>query len=431
MPQRIDSLPSRMLSALTEWLLLFPVWFPLCILIFPDAQLPAAALALTAALIAGILLHQLLAIPKLWQCLAASLAGALLAGWVWPGSVWAKLALGAMIGIVLFRGQQYGLRRWDDLLNPNVVWASMLLFFAGYFFFRHAEVLQPHRNVFGITGMIALGIALFLSNTMQIHSAALTRGQEDARVVRPILRTNRKYLAVLYGLIIAISFGEAVWHAVTSALKKWLSSLSFPDTGEDAAPAESPPLTAPGGDFPLEPGEPSRLAVLLQTILQWVIYILLIAAALIGLYYAFKGLRKLLGRLFRLLGRNVERSDDTGYIDEKESLLARAIRENRQRWGTMFSRLVHREPKWDELADNRERARFLFKHWLKRLRTEGYEWHPQHAPAEIFRDAARWRKEPEQTRETSLAAYHKARYGPPDVEPSAWEIERMREELKG
>lgn len=425
-------LMNRLLPAWSEWFLLFPLWFTVSLLLFTDHTLLVAwTLSMPIAVMLGVLLQQLRPMRKVWQSLLISLAGAAAMGFGWPGDVWAQLAGSLLIAVFLYRGLQYGLRDWHELLHPNLGWISLLLFFIGHFFYQRAVVLEPFANAFSLTGIGALAIVLFITNQSHLQASSLTREEEDAAAVRPLLRTSRLYLIVLFALILAISLFDTIWHALTEGLKSLVDALlSWFDReaiDEVPPPASEPP---PQPDlFPMTPSEPSWFAKLMEWIFGWLAYGITIVAALVVLYLLFKGLRRLLQGLQTLLGRTNEPSDPTGYFDEKESLLAKAAKENNQRWSQIWQRITYREPKWSDMKDNRERARFLFRHWVKRMRDRGYAWQPQHAPEELVQDALSWQKQHAKG-DVPVSTYHKARYGPPDSKPTDREIMVLKDRLE-
>ena len=518
MRERLIPLRQRMLPALTEWFLLLPVWFPLSILMFRASGPGPIAAATAAAVALAALLPRIVPIRKVWQHVLVALLFAAAAWALWPGPAPERLGAGALVGACAARALLYGMRDWQALLRPTFGWISLILYFFAGFFFQHSPLLTPYRGAFAACGVAALVVAMVISNTMYIRSTALSREREETSAVRPILRTNRLYLTVLFVLILGLSLYESIWHFLTTTLYEWLVRLLTP-SGDMSLPEPETPSSAPPPQMGLVPGdgEPSRLAKILETVFLWLIYAVLLALAVVGLVFAARGVLRLYRYVLRLLGRTVEQTEDAGYVDEKESLLDRVIKDNRARWDRLWNRWTEREPKWEELADNRERARFLFRHWLGRMRKAGFAWHSPDTPEEIFRAADHFAREgggaaaavggsgrlgrgagrpgraaggagrsgrdPVATgphaaptayptaephtgahegshltphavptsgphaapqtephlaspsadrwlsRETALRAYHKARYGPPDVEPTAAEIERMREEL--
>ena len=466
----MNLLRNRALPALTEWFLLLPVWFTLAILVFRDSGPGPVVITMAAVVALGAIMQRIVPLRKVWQYGVVCLLAAAAAYMLWPGPILEQLGAGVLVGACTARALLYGSRDWHALLHPNLGWVSLLLYFIAYFFYQHTVMLMPYRGVFAGCGVAALAVVLVLSNTAHVRASALTQDREDAAAVRPILRTNRMYLLALFALILGLSLYDTIWHFLTTTLREWLSRL-LPKPGNNPDQVrDDTPQTMPDMGLPLEEGEPSRLAKILEFVFQWLVYAFLLVLAVVGLVYAVRGLRLLYRRLLRLLGRTVERSDDTGYIDEKESLIGRVMKDNRERWDRLWSRWTEREPKWEELGDNRERARFLFRSWLRRTREAGFAWRSPLTPEEIFREAERFAEgnggsgrsagrtalgsgrhdrtadraerngrdggmagpragDSGLSRETSLRAYHKARYGPPDTEPTEAEIARMREEL--
>lgn len=443
-------LRSRALPALSEWFLFLPVWFTLSILIFGDKG-PGpmiAALGMAAVVVMGAMMRTLVRTGKVWLFVIFIVICTVAAGVGWPGPLVERVVAAVLAGVFFTRATMYGSRSWEQLIQVRVTWVCLILYFVGYFFYSKAPLLQPYHDTFTICAIIALAIVLILTNTMHVTATSLAQDQDDKATVRPILRTNRLYLIVIFVVIIGISLYDQIWTYLSDSLSRLLSMIRLPSFGSDN-PVQEQDIP---GNLILEgspDSNPVRNNSFVEQLVKWVTIVFILAILVAAIFYAIKGGRILYRRLLALLGKKVEEQEDTGYVDEKESLLDKAAKDNRRLFKEMWRRLTEREPKWNDLTNNRERARFLFRKWLQRMRNSGLELKQQLTPREIFQEASLHELQgagqsgkrsdgramqrdaaSSRSHEASLIAYHKARYAPPDTEPSTEEIEQMRIELQ-
>src|SRR5690606_24026962 len=115
--------------------------------------------------------------------------------------------------------------------------------------------------------------------------------------------------------------------------------------------------------------------------MRWVELGLRVAVLLLLVYLLLRLLEKLFPQMWRILKSWLLRpvhAVRAGYVDESYSLWNESFF-NHKRWRDwLIRRQRTREPGWEDLADNRERARFLYRQWLGRQRRQGFEWKPSH-----------------------------------------------------
>jgi hypothetical protein len=98
---------------------------------------------------------------------------------------------------------------------------------------------------------------------------------------------------------------------------------------------------------------------------------------------------KLLGRIAAFLSRTGQNQaePDLGFVDEETDVSVwQPLPQQRKRaWlGRLFGPSAE---KWDDMADNRERVRYLYREWLHRLARDGYSSPPHLTPEEIRQQA--------------------------------------------
>lgn len=426
----------RALPAIIEWCLWIPIWFPLSILMIPNTQLSLWIGHMSAAVFSGVIMTWLYPFRKRWQSSAFSAAIGITSVFIWfftfnVESYGQHAIIFAFTSLLAYRGTLYGMRRWYELLNSMMVIGSLMLFFVMSLFFKYYEPLQSYANFFTFTGVVVLAIVLVLMNVSHLQAAALTQESEDVKAIRPILKVNRLYLAVLFLLIMGISFYDTLWKLALQSLQAWLSRLRFP-TGEDEIEPVPPMDNTMQNLIPMDDNEPSRLAMLLERIFMWVAFIVAFVVGIGLLILAVRHGMKFLRKLFGFMNSISSESDSTGYVDIKESLLNNTKTERRNKWRKMWEHWRHQEPKWQDLRNNRERARYLYKHWILEMIRRGYTWKPYYTPSETTSDTSHWLKEQENAKATGIATvYQKARYGKPDQEPTDEEITAMHKKVLG
>jgi hypothetical protein len=120
---------------------------------------------------------------------------------------------------------------------------------------------------------------------------------------------------------------------------------------------------------------------------------------------------KLLGRISAFLARSGrhQAEADLGYVDEESDVSAwQPVPKQRKR--DLLRRLIPRAEKWNDMAGNRERVRYLYREWLRRLAREGHASPPHLTPEEIRQQAASTAADADLVR-----LYYKARYDSTDI----------------
>ncbi len=267
-------------------------------------------------------------------------------------------------------------------------------------------------------------IVLFVSNTEQLKSATLP-GEETVPVLSSsVLRNNR--ILILLSLVVVMVIGyfnklkDGTAWLVRKAFMFMLEAFMFL-AGLFITPIdgiEAPPSQGPMELIPEEIQEPSLLKHILNIaglILSW------IAVALL-LWFALKAFYKLLKKLYRyiigILRERMSLREDTGFIDEKIKLkgfteIGRDYIDSFQNW---IQRLFEREPKWEELSNNRQRIRFLYRNFLLRCMRAGYTYKKHLTPRETSKDILAWQQDRGSQIEDLAQIYDSIRYGQDDVE---------------
>jgi len=360
------------------------------------------------------LLHTL-ATLALAALLSAAFNGVTLAGWI---LLPVGFALGIRCKFLLARGVTQGFQA-----------SFIVIGLIGYFLLPVLATLQPllkpHIGGLNLIGIAALALFLFNLNKDQVQIASQRQGQ--GREGSAVSGKTRMWTAVLFGLVLLLGYfreiGSAIGQAAASVVRFffYLLGLLLPSNEVDTPagePAGQPMLP------PMEETKPHPFLDLLTEVVKYLVFAAIAVGLLYLLYRLLRKLPRLISRIKQLLAGvlgGVDRSNQTGYVDKKESLLElrdtpRLFLSKARNW--LKSRRS-RERAWSELQDNAERVRYLFRTAMRQAVTGGFRYQRERTPLENGEAlAARDNESPEAA--LALARQYSAvRYGeriPQDAE---------------
>lgn len=331
-----------------------------------------------------------------------------------------------ILGTAAFiRGVQLRVQRWEDIFPLAGLWIGLIEYFIGYFFFTRLDGLKPFSLAFGWIGIIYMVIMLFTLNFIHLKSASLP-GDREPVIPGTIKKHNRLLISVMLIIVGIISFFNSLREGLNRLLSgighivwkflAFLSELLAPTTSQ-----EQPDLK--GGDFEelLPPVKEKSPSIFWDKVIEILGSVMAIVAGLafLGLlvYIIYKLFKKLVAWLSRFYQLGKEMEYYGAYIDEKESLMdLKELGKNYvNRFQQWLAALMEREPKWDELKSNKERIRYIYRHFLISCIAAGYSFKEYLSPAEIGRELSQ--RDPEKSRdiEELTVAYQQVRYGEKDV----------------
>ncbi|MFC5702998.1 hypothetical protein ACFPVX_17045 [Cohnella faecalis] len=347
------------------------------------------------------------------------------------------LFLAMLLGFTV--GYRYGWAGW--------YWTGVGVFFAISSLFNIVPGWNDYSSLLMFGGVVCLAAALFASNV--IHLRKVTYSSDNPRRVPvEIKRHNRFFVAGLLigALLLAAGLGSLIVYAIKHtvvALIRWIYDLLSrrPKGMPMPEPEETPAPTPVIGE-----GEPlpdwSWLINLLEKITLVVGVTILALLLLWGAYYIFRNRNGFWKKWFKWLSALLRRSEKaasaSGFTDEESSLFSWEEAKGRLRRSLLGRMLGRKEPSYENLPDNRERARFLYRKWLRDRIGEGYGAKRHLTPEETLADAQVWRAskdkrkkaEPDSNAERQLVdVYYRARYS--QEEPSDEELALARSKRSG
>ncbi|RRJ63561.1 hypothetical protein EHV15_11970 [Paenibacillus oralis] len=275
--------------------------------------------------------------------------------------------------------------------NFRLYWSGVALYFAAGIAFPRIPGLEGTVPLLTWSGAACLALALFVTNNSLLRYSSLS-GDPAERLPGGLKRHNRLFIGVIVIVSLALAAGAGGWlgRLLWGLLKTFVRWLARP--GEQGPPPEQavelPPMQ------PMLPAaeahEPGIWARLLD-IAFYSIGILALAAALgFGLYWLYRNAggvwRRAIDRLLDLLRREKAVQENAAYRDEEIRIFTwEAALKKWKKAGSALFRSGKAE-RWEDLRDNRERVRYLYRRLLKAEREGGYRIKPHLTPYETALD---------------------------------------------
>ncbi|WP_010278387.1 DUF4129 domain-containing protein [Paenibacillus senegalensis] len=422
-----------------EMILFMPLLLLLPIYLAPAGTMAIWLLLLSAGYLAGAVFVIGLHMRRKWQqFLGAVLLAFLLALNIIGTTLWGYITV-VLLVIVILRGVYMAYRQINQVYPELFYFIGPGLYFLTAIFYSRLEELNPYATFMFWLGLLSLLICLFFSNRVHLQWTSITQNRNQnqegqQKLNKGLLLHNRILLLGLLLIIVIASLLRQIQQGLAwlySQLVEWVNRLLASD------PVEPLPETEPGApsspDFGyMEPAEPHPFFVWLEKAVQAVFYVIMIAVILILLFWLGKRLIRLAGWLSNWLNSRMDRKGEdspyTGYVDEEEVLdggwkpFAGATAERMRSW---MDKLRNREAAWEALSSNRERARYLFRHYI-RSRPSRQAVRESATPREAAVALSGQYPENQEAIKKLAESYEQARYG--DKEPRE-DLEQIRREL--
>lgn len=367
----------------------------------------------------------------------------LVVGWAWllhGVSYYALLSAAAGTMLAIRAGGAVRSAKGD--LQPIFPWLGLALCAPSGFYIHRAEGLGSYSDGLAMIASVLFLLAILIGNSYSL-SGGTYGGKGRNAPIRKMRRLNRLLVAAFGLPVFILSFWGLVDGVIGSAVKealRWLLGLLASEPVEmPPEPAATPRPQQPG--LPEAKGDPA----LIWVILEYVLMAVFIAFAIAFVYYCYRSLSRWLpGWLKRVAawfarrGKGQAEDSDPGYVDTVLS-----TREGKPGGIGPLGRLKRlfqgrSEVRWEDLADNRQRMRYLYTQAVRRAVRAGFRWQAEWTPAEAAAAAARDAAKPKAGLQAAAAgqtasklldrelsdAYERARYGGP--EPDDAEVARFR-----
>lgn len=375
----------KWLQCLYEILCIMPILLLLGALIVPEPYRWLCLVYLAGGYLWGLLLGLPLKKSRLWLRLLVVLVGAVIpAFYLFPSENWVPIA--AAIGVIaVYRGAGLTHRSWEEHYPLPVSWIGLIVYLLFSYFFTRASLLVAYLPLYTLAGAVFSIATIFALNHRAMKKAAPSKG-ENIPLPRRMIRQNRWLIALLAVVVILIGLFREIKDAVAKAavaVVQWFSGLMETlDVGTSQAPLEE------GGGLPMLP-DSGTVNPFWDTVLTILLYIV---AGAVGLFaiaclsvILWRGLKRLFRALWDLLSRRGQ-SVSQGYIDQRESLwdMGRMTRHTLSRTRRWIHTVFTPPERWRDMTDNRQRARFLYRRYIRRAMAAGFQPNPAATAAETL-----------------------------------------------
>ncbi len=273
------------------------------------------------------------------------------------------------------------------------------------------EPIAEYRTLISIGGAAAVLLTLVRSNRLALIDANYS-GRSGRHVPKSVLARNRimvgTFIAVL-AFIASFRFLESLWRQLRAWIQSALSGLGGERVEEPPA-QEMPPQSSQSPMLPEPANEPNAILKLLETIMMYVIFILLAVMAVYVLVYFVRripGVAKLAARWLAAWRGRTRDEGGKGYEDEVESVAPT------DSWAGRISRRVagwFGGESWSKLSEA-DRVRYLFRKRFREAAKHGFEYRPSMTPHENTEALIRSKPEQAENNRELKTLYEEVRYG--------------------
>ncbi|WP_282935250.1 hypothetical protein [Paenibacillus sp. RC67] len=410
-----------LLKGCVEVLLAFPLLLLAAVYILPESHRVLWITTLPLGYAIGYILNSLIPLRRTYlQMLVSLCLGAISSYWLF-GISFAAIVAAVTSFIVVYRGIRLVWIPWDVFFPVNFYVFGMIIYFVSSVFLHFVDSFQPYMTLLLWGGLAALVVTLLMSNESNMKQETLS-GDKEPVIAAEMMWKNRLLVVLLLVIILLVvlfrKLGEAVlWgiHQLIQWLQALFSGPSSPPAAEPAKSPQPPPMNLSGNE------EPALWLVWLEKILYFVVGGLLVLGCLLAIYFILRRIPRLAKRLFAWLASKLHSEDKQkgkiGYEDDVESLMDWESLNERlfSKWKRLFNRSGHRE-KWEDLQDNKQRIRFLYRRWLRQSMQRGYMFKSFLTPKETGLEVQQWDDKKQPPVDTFLSLYEQVRYGDKGIE---------------
>ncbi|MCR8631714.1 hypothetical protein [Paenibacillus radicis (ex Xue et al. 2023)] len=306
---------------------------------------------------------------------------------------------------------------WYVLFPVTFYGIALVVYFLCSLIWSYVPILQPYSYLLLWGGLASLAITLLMTNQSNMKQETLS-GDKEPVLATAVVWQNRILIFIVMALILIVVMFRKLQQAVIwlkELLLAWLRELLARNPEPPPVDkAEQPPMNLSGL------GEGGQAAPWLLWLEKAFMILIETALVLLLLYILYLIVRKLPGllkalylKLMGILARKETHKGAGGYEDDVESLMDwKSLRD--QLAARLKGWLPHKsEPleKWEELKDNKEKVRYLYRAWILKAVGEGYQLKRHQTPLENTKDIQKWDPIKGQSPESLISLYEQVRYG--------------------
>ena len=439
MKQKASLILKPIWAVILDLLILFPILLSVYLWSLSTIPLIESGVALAGAYLLGAAIRRLLLTKNRLFSLAFSLLLGVGAGFLihvrYPGAdiaVW--VFFGVLAAVSGIRGVITADRPLISSFPKTYTYLSLIFYFLAWFLYGRILTIKEFQSYLLVAGFIAIPAVFLVANSEMLVLASREELKESTSM--PVVRRNNRAIVLvtlLIGLLIAgfQTLKEGFLYAVRAVLL-FIVDLIRCLFAYDGSPNGAPePL--PEGGMPVFPVEETRSYPFWDAVVEVLGILISIALVLFLLFFLGKQLIRLWQFLSKLLKKLIQdgrwAGESEGFRDEKESLMDwQAIRQNyRDSLRDWWENIRRTEPKWNQLTDNRQRVRFLYRHLMLEAISSGYRFRSFFTPKETIDHLILQDKIKSSTGTMLEDLYGKARYGREAIPDS--QVEQLKDQI--
>lgn len=351
-------------------------------------------------------------------------------------STLATVFYGLLIAISGWRGVFVSEQPLINSFSKIYCLLSLALYFAFYYLYGKIIAIQDFQQYLLIAGLITIPTVFLLTNSELINEASREELKDSTSM--PVVRKNNRILIVITIVISLVIAGfqtikdaflytvKAIVRFIMYVIQKLMELRQSTGGGQEGPSGDGAPELPPAEARPPSP--------FWDAVVQIIGTIFLIALLLFAIYFFTKQLIKLWRFIIAQIKRLMEAGHWSGgtsdeYDDEKESLLDwQSIRQNyadslRKWWEGIRSS----EPKWNQLRDNRQRVRFLYRQMIFHAIDSGFRFSSYRTPKETIQEMTNLGSLEQETAVLMENLYGKARYGDELIQDA--QVDKLRNDI--
>ncbi|GAA4877370.1 hypothetical protein GCM10023310_66610 [Paenibacillus vulneris] len=404
-----------LLKGCIELLLVLPVLLTAAVYLIPESLGLLWIITLPLGYGAGYMLNHLLSMRRAYLQLIASVCLAAMYSYGLFGSSYVAIVSLLVSFITVYRGIRLVWIPWDIYFPVNFYVFGLILYFISSVVLHFVESFEPYMPYLLWGGLVSLIITLFAANESNMKQETLS-GDKEPVIAAEMMWQNRLLVMLILAVILLVvlfrQLGEAVMWLLYQSLH-WLQAL-FSGSAEQPVP-ETPkappkvPMNLSGSE------EPALWLVWLQKIMYFVVGGLVVLGCLLAVYLVLRRVPRLFRLLLSWLAGKLhsegKRTSKIGYEDDVESLMDWEALNDKllSGWKRMFA--GSGREKWEDLQDNKQRIRYLYRNWLRQSMRRGYLFKSFLTPRETGSEVEQWSGKEISSADALLNLYEQARYG--------------------
>lgn len=348
-------------------------------------------------------------------------------GWIHTGPV-------MLLHIIfIYRGMMHGDATESLRIPiPHLGVGGFLIYFVAYFVFRFVDLFRPYLPAVTVGGLILVSVTLLLANQKRLHVATLS-DKKSPIVDKDIKKKNSLFLGVILGVAFLIANAHVIQQKLWSGIKKvvqWFSGIQSSPEGELKEDPSGGTEETP--DLPFGDKKSGTIAKFLETVMTYLLYVLIAAAIILLVLLMMKKTRERIARMYHAIVRFLrqmvyrKQADEQviPYTDEKESLFSwKDWAKERKQGAKGFLNRFKRGPKWHAMS-NEQKVRFVYRQLLLHKKDD-FNYRPADTPKEALAKLTSEVQLDEVTVQKLRRAYEKTRYGKEHVDDETTDAIRL------